>query len=278
MREAVNWADVPTKLIDPLYEANADWFTTDAQPDGHASGRNSLTHVAPRNLNDARRLLANCVLFHKLAQNERNELIARARIRRCEAGDTIFLMGAQGNSMMTVLNGEVKISMTSAEGKEIMLAIVHAGEVFGEIEMLDGKPRSADAKALTACDLAIMDRRDVLAALGRNPGAWHDVVEVLCARMRRTDLHLIELALLDLPARLAKALLRIVDAKRAPQAKPADAECHLSHSELATVVGATRESVAKCLHTWRRTGIVRMGRRAIKIVDRAALVALAELE
>jgi hypothetical protein len=67
-----------------------------------------------------------------------------------------------------------------------MLAIVHAGEVFGEIAMLDGKPRSADAKALTACDLAVVDRRDILAALERNPAAWRGLVEVLCSRMRRT--------------------------------------------------------------------------------------------
>src|SRR5262249_52797409 len=155
-------------------------------------------------------------------------------------------------------------------GKEIMLAIVHAGEVFGEIAMLDGRPRSADAKALIACDLAIVDRRDVLAALEHNPAAWCGLVEVLCSRLRRTNLHLTELALLDLPARLAKALLRIVDAERAAPANLAGAECHLSQSELATVVGAARESVNKCLHAWQRTGMVRMERRVIKIVDRDA--------
>jgi CRP/FNR family transcriptional regulator, cyclic AMP receptor protein len=199
-------------------------------------------------------------------------------MRRFEAGDTIFLMGALNNSMMAVLNGEVKISVTSADGKEIMLAIVHAGEVFGEIAMLDGKPRSADAKALTASDLAIVDRRDVLAALGHNPAVWRGLVEVLCSRMRRTDQHLVEVALLELPARLAKALLRILDAERGQATNLAGTECHLSQLELATIVGAARESVNKCLHAWQRTGIVRMERRVIKIADRAALEALAELE
>jgi CRP/FNR family cyclic AMP-dependent transcriptional regulator len=140
--------------------------------------------------------------------------------------------------------------------------------------MLDGKPRSADAKALTACDLAVVDRRDILAALERNPAAWLGLVEVLCSRMRRTDQHLVELALLELPARLAKALLRVVDAERGPPAAHlTGAEC-----ELATIVGATRESVNKCLHAWQRTGIVRMKKRAIKVADRAALEALAELQ
>lgn len=138
-------------------------------------------------------------------------------MRRFEAGDTIFLTGALDNSMMAILKGNVKISVSSADGKEIMLAIIHAGEVFGEIAMLDGKPRSADAKALTACDLAVVDRRDILAALERNPAAWRGLIEVLCSRMRRTDQHLVELALLELPARLAKALLRVVDAERRPR-------------------------------------------------------------
>lgn len=238
----------------------------------------SLKDVTPTSLEDARRLLGDCVLFRKLAPNERNELVARAHMRKFEAGDTIFLTGAFNSSMMAVLKGEVKISIASAEGKEVMLAIVHAGEVFGEIAMLDGKPRSADARALTACELAVVDRRDMLGALERNPAAWRGLVEVLCSRMRRTDQHLVELALLELPARLAKALLRVVDAKRGQATNLAGTECHLSQSELATIVGAARESVNKCLHAWQRSGIIRMKRRAIKIADRAALEALAELE
>lgn len=93
-------------------------------------------------------------------------------MRRFEAGDTIFVMDALHDSMMAVLNGVVKISASSADGKEIVLAVLHPGEVFGEVAMLDGRPRSADATALTACNLAVLDRRDVLTALERNPGAW----------------------------------------------------------------------------------------------------------
>jgi CRP/FNR family cyclic AMP-dependent transcriptional regulator len=199
-------------------------------------------------------------------------------MRRFEAGATIFLMGALHDSMIAVLNGEVKISMPSADGKEVVLAIVHAGEVFGEIAMLDGKPRSADAKALTACNLAVLDRRDVLAALERNPTAWRGLVDVLCSRLRHTDQHLVELALLGLPVRLAKALLRVVNAERAPAANPPEAEIYLSQYELANLVGAARESVNKCLHEWQRVGIIRMEKRVIKIADRAALEALAEPE
>ena len=127
--------------------------------------------LTPSGLEHARKLLADCVLFRKLTPNERSALVARAHMRAFQAGDTIFLMGAQHDSMLAVLSGEVKISMTSSEGREIVLAIRPPGEVFGEIAMLDGKPRSADAKALTDCNLAVLERRDAqscrLARAGR---------------------------------------------------------------------------------------------------------------
>lgn len=229
-------------------------------------------------LEHARKLLADCVLFRKLTPTERSALAARAHMRAFEAGDTIFLMGAQHDSMLAVLSGQVKISMTSSEGKEIVLAILHPGEVFGEIAMLDGKPRSADAKALTDCSLAVLDRRDVLAALEGNAAAWLGLVEVLCSRLRRTDDHLVELALLSLPARLAKALLRVIDGQGGEMPKGNGRGSRLSQHELANLVGATRENVNKCLQEWRRVGIIRMEKRVISIADRDALEAVAEPE
>jgi CRP/FNR family cyclic AMP-dependent transcriptional regulator len=194
-------------------------------------------------------------------------------MRRFQAGDTIFLMGEPHDSLMAVLTGEVSISMSSADGKEIMLAIVHAGEVFGEIAMLDAKPRSAAAKALTVCNLAILHRRDVLATLERNPTAWLGLIEVLCSRLRRTDEHLLELALLKLPVRLARALLRAVDAGRTEAANRTN--LRLSQNELANLVGVARENVNKCLREWKRGGIVRMDKRVLKITNRVALEAMA---
>ena len=235
--------------------------------------------LTPSGLEHARKLLANCILFRKLTPNERSALVARAHMRRFQAGDTIFLMGAQHDSMLAVLSGQVKISMTSSEGREIVLAILPPGEVFGEIAMLDGKPRSADAKALTDCNLAVLERRDVLAALEGNPAAWRGLIEVLCSRLRRTDQHLVEFALLGLPARLAKALLRVIDGEGG-ETRRADGRSsrRLTQHEFANLVGATRENVNKCLQEWRRVGIIRMEKRVISIADRDALEALAAPE
>jgi CRP/FNR family transcriptional regulator, cyclic AMP receptor protein len=223
-----------------------------------------------------RRSLGNCVLFREIVAVDKDTLLSRARLRRFGAGETIFLMGSPGDSMMAVLYGDVRISVPSADGREIVLAILHENEVFGEIAMLDGKERTADARAMTACTLAILERRDVLAFMDRHPGAWLRLVEVLCERMRRTDLHIAEVALLQLPIRLAKVLLRMSSLE--PVASPGrkNATIQLSQRELGNLVGAARESVNKCLREWQRAGIVRIESSLITIADRATLEELAE--
>src|SRR5262249_11349622 len=134
--------------------------------------QNSLEH--------ARQQLANCVLFRGLVTVERDALVGRARMRQFAAGEPIFLMGSPRTSMMAVLSGSVRISIPSHAGRELVLAMLQPGEVFGEIAVLDGKERTADAHAMTACILAVLDRRDVLEFLERHPNVWPRVVEVLC--------------------------------------------------------------------------------------------------
>jgi CRP/FNR family transcriptional regulator, cyclic AMP receptor protein len=221
-------------------------------------------------------LLGNCVLFREIVAVDKDALLSRARLRRFGVGETIFLMGSPGDSMMAVLNGNVRISVPAVDGREIVLAILHENEVFGEIAMLDGKERTADARAMTPCTLAILERRDVLAFMDRHPSAWLRLVEVLCDRMRRTDLHIAEVALLQLPIRLAKALLRMSDLEPITSIGRKNATIQLSQRELGNLVGAARESVNKCLREWQRAGIVRIESSLITIADRATLEALAE--
>ena len=220
----------------------------------------------------ARRLIENCVLFKGLNDSERSAISAQARIQTFEAGQNIFPIGSPGDQMMAVLSGNVRISVPSNDGKELLLAIIHPGEVFGELAVLDGKERSADAHAEAACALAILDRRDILSFLERNPSAWLKIVEVLCSRLRRTDQVLAEVALMQLPTRLAKMMLRITGDSSAKQAE----KIRFSQRELASMVGGTRESVNKCLRKWQSGGIVQVSESWIAITDRAALENIAE--
>jgi CRP/FNR family transcriptional regulator, cyclic AMP receptor protein len=227
-------------------------------------------------IEEAQRLLGACSLFSGLSSEERRLLVGPAKLRTFSAGQTIFSMGSPGNSMMAVLSGSIRISIPSASGKEIVLAILQSGQVFGEIAVLDGKERTADAKAMTECHLAVLERSDVLALLDRHPSAWLKVVEVLCERLRRTDQQISELALLQLPVRLAKTLLRLADASAS--ASPRGVEIQLSQRELGNFVGASRESVNKCLGDWQRAGILRIEENVIVLTDRASLVTLASID
>jgi CRP/FNR family transcriptional regulator, cyclic AMP receptor protein len=192
------------------------------------------------------------------------------------AGETIFNLGSPGDHMMAVLGGSVRITVPSPDGRELLLALIQPGEVFGELAVLDGKERSADAVAETACTLAMLYRRDVLSFFQRNPSAWPKLVEVLCQRLRRTDQVFAEVALLQLPIRLAKMMLRLLESRSSSE--PArGAKISFSQRELANMVGGTRESVNRCLRNWQQKGIVQISEGAIVVVKQDALEDIAEM-
>ena len=226
-------------------------------------------------LKEARHLLGNCPLFGGLSTGERAAIAARARIRVYNAGETVFAIGSPGDQMMALLSGAIRISVPSADGKELLLAIIQPGEVFGELAVLDGKERSADAVAETACTLAILDRADILSFFERNPSAWPKLVEILCDRLRRTDQAFAEVALMQLSVRLAKTMLRLLNGQ-INSAATKTTKIRFSQRELANMVGGARESVNRCLRKWQRDGLIQVAEGSIVVTDRAALQKIAD--
>jgi CRP/FNR family transcriptional regulator, cyclic AMP receptor protein len=227
-------------------------------------------------LDEARRLLANCVLFRDLKTEDRSAIINRARVRNFAVGEKVFSIGAASDHMAAILTGQVRISVPSPDGREVLLAILEAGEIFGEIAVLDGKQRTADATAVTPCALAILDRHEVLSFLEKHPASWLAIVNILCDRLRRTDEQLAEVALLPLPVRLARAILRINGSRSSAHAGHNNS-VHLSQRELANLVGATRESVNKCLKAWQRQGLIRIHDGQVTVANRSVFETLSGL-
>ena len=154
-------------------------------------------------------LFSECVLFRDLARGEKEALFTRVRIRDYAASESIFVIGSPGDSMMIVLRGSVQISVPSPKGRPHVLAILSPGEICGEIALLDGRARSADAIAMNGCSLAIINRHDLLTFLEQNPSVWQNIVTVLCERLRKTNGHVAEIALLhDQNWQLAEASQR----------------------------------------------------------------------
>ena len=176
-------------MIDGLVKCEHMMVETQSSIDEfpHTAWRNGAVGPDQRTLKEACYLLLNCRLFGGLRPDERAEVVALARVRTFNAGETVFAIGSPGDQMMALLSGTIRISVPSAGGKELLLAVIQPGEVFGELAVLDGKERSADAVAETACSVAILDRREILSFFERNPSAWPSLVKVLCQRLRHTN-------------------------------------------------------------------------------------------
>lgn len=217
----------------------------------------------------ASRLLKSCVLFRDLGDADIGALAERATMRRYPAGDAIFHMGDPGESLLGIVAGTVRITRITAQGDELILADFGAGDVFGEIALLDGQGRSATAIAVTNCTLVCLARTDFLAFLGSRPEVAASIIRLLCGKLRTADDRSSDFIFLGLGGRLAKAILsRAVAAPAYPGGRVS-----LNQSELATMIGATRSNVNRQLKAWERAGVVAMTRGWIVVLDRSGLAA-----
>jgi len=226
---------------------------------------------------DLERLLARGYIFEALAPALRARLAAKGHMRHFKAGALIFREGAPGESMMVIAKGAVRISTLAPNAREIVLAELSEGAVFGEISVLDGRARSADAHAATNCTLFTLDRRSLLAMIGDEPDLARSLIEVLCGRIRRSDERMMEIGFLPIPARLAIALLR-ASGGGAGSDGAVRTRLSLSQTELANMIGSARENVNRSLRKWHGDGVVELKDGWIVIRDRAALSRLAQID
>jgi len=212
------------------------------------------------------------LLFGKLPQADLDALLLHARVERYTAGRVIFTKGSPGRSMMAILKGDVRISTPSPAGPDILLTMLSVGEIFGEIALIDGADRTADAIAITDCELLVLDHRDFVPFLERRADLCLLLLRLVCQRLRRTDQQVQEAMFGRLEGRIAMALVRL--AQDLPPAGAKAVTLRITQQELAGMVGAARESVNKQLHVWQKEGVLRLGKRLIEIDKLDALEAL----
>jgi CRP/FNR family cyclic AMP-dependent transcriptional regulator len=210
-------------------------------------------------------LLRNHSLFGQLPPAAIEHLGSYMKRRSLPRGASIFAKGDPGIGLMGVLAGAVKISAPSADGRDVVLNIISEGEIFGEIALLDGHPRTADATAMTDCELMVIERRDFIPFLRSQPDLTIHIMETLCSRLRRTTEQVQDLTFLDLPTRLAKALLRLAaDGEGAASAR----KVTITQREISQIIGRSRESTNKQLRAWAKHGWIRLERGAVTVVRR----------
>ena len=227
---------------------------------------------------DARRTaLLGSPLFQAMRPEELTAVLALAVEKRFARGQTILQKGDTTSTIMAVLRGRVRISVTSAEGKEITLNIIRPGEVFGEIALLDGQPRTADATAIEETALLVVERRQFLPFLSRNQDLVLRLLAMLCARLRQTNLALEQVALFDLPTRLAQVMLKLAADYGRPTPNGTRIDFKLSQRDLSNLVAASRESVNKQISVWREEGVLSMDAGYIVLRQQAELQSMVDI-
>ena len=242
---------------------------------GATAERQKEDRARPTTHDEKRNIFQRHLLFGKLNASEIDALIRYARVERYGAGREIFAKGSPGQSLMAVLRGSVKISSLSDSGKEIVFRIFNAGEIFGEIAMLDGEARSADATALTDCELLVLNRRDLLPVLKNRGDLCMMLLKILCRRLRATTEQVEDIIFRHLESRVAKALMQLAEntglhfGVRSPSV-----ELHVPQRELGNIAGGSRESVCKQLQIWCREGLIELSKGSIMIRDIEAIKSL----
>jgi CRP/FNR family transcriptional regulator, cyclic AMP receptor protein len=216
-------------------------------------------------------ILRNHPIFGKLPGKMIERLASYVRTQEVRRGATIFAKGDAGIALMGVVTGSVKISVPAPNGRETVLNLIQQGEIFGEIALLDGRPRTADAVAMSDCELLIIKRRDFIPFVHEHPEVGLKLIEILCGRMRRTTQQVEDLMFLNLPARLAKALLRLAD--EVGGALPR--KVSVTQQEISQMIGVSRESINKQLRSWARAKWVLLKRGKIVVLRPDALAGVA---
>jgi CRP/FNR family cyclic AMP-dependent transcriptional regulator len=217
-------------------------------------------------------LLRSHPLFRDLAPAVIEHLGSYMKTRRVARGTAIFAKGDPGTGLMGVLAGAVKVSVASADGKDIVLNVFREGDIFGEIALLDGRPRTADAAAMSDCELIVIERRDFVPFLSSQPDVMLKFIEILCSRLRRTSEQVQDITFLNLPTRLAKTLLQLT---AGVQGAATPSKATITQREISQMIGMSRESTNKQLRAWAKRGWIRLERGGVGVLAPDKLGAIA---
>jgi CRP-like cAMP-binding protein len=212
---------------------------------------------------DKRAVLRQNPLFAGLSADVIDRLASYAHTKSFKAGSTIFAKGDPGTGLFAVCSGTVKISNHSHDGKDAVFNLISPGEIFGEIALLDGRPRTAEALALSDCELMLIDRRDFVPLVKSQPDIALKLIDVLCARLRHTSKQVEDVLFLDLPGRLAKTLLRLAQPSKS---SAQESKVTITQKEIGQIIGMSRESTNKQLREWEQHRWVKLERGGVVVL------------
>ena len=217
-------------------------------------------------------LLRRVPLLQSLSDAELKTIANLSTRRRVRARETVVQQSEPGNELFVLMSGHLKVVSTDPEGRDAGLNVMGPGEVFGEVALLDGGPRSATIVALEPCELLVIRREHWLRFLRESPDTAVQLLGVLAARLRKLTERTEDIAFLRVGERLAKTLAALASTygEKQPDGSIRLA-LKMSQQEMGDLVGATRESANKQIRAWEQEGLVKQDHGHLIILDIDAL-------
>jgi CRP/FNR family transcriptional regulator len=216
----------------------------------------------------AKDVLRACGLFSHADEATLEAVASALRVRRFRKAETVFHQGDPGNALFIVASGSVKVVLPSDEGAEpAIVAVLGPGEFFGELAILDGAPHSATIVAVEASEVLVLQRETFLELVDSQPELRRALLASLAAQIRRLTGHVEDLHFLDLPGRLASRILRLAASEPPGPDGAVRVPWPYTQSELAGMIGGSRQSVNRLLADLTDDGLVRLERDVLVVPD-----------
>ena len=215
-------------------------------------------------------------LFASLDREQIAQIARVSRRHRYDRDDVVVYQGDPGDTFYVILDGQVKVSVSSPEGQEAILVMLGNGDSFGEFALLDEQPRSATIQATRPTEVVAVRKEEFHRLIRQSPEIALGLLRVMTKRLRDTDQLVEDAAFLDVAERLAKKLLSLVEQHGRITPRGIELDLQLTQQDLAAMIGTTRESVNKQLGAFRDRGIVAVDRQRITILKPDALRARIE--
>ena len=210
--------------------------------------------------------LATVPLFNGLDRIELERFAEVTREKSYPKGSVILFEDDPGDSLFVVRDGRVKVVLIGEDGREVILGVLGVGEYFGELSLIDDRPRSAHVIAMEDSNLLVLRREDFRKRVESSPSVAWSLLTELSRRLRRADDKIGGLVLLDVPGRIAPLLLDLAE-----ESGTNAIEKTLTHQTIAQMIGASRETVSRAMKDFQDAGWITVERRRIALADRAAL-------
>jgi CRP-like cAMP-binding protein len=236
-----------------------------------ASRMMDVQHGSETTMDDPVALLRSVTLFAGVNEQTLTRLARRLQRRTYRRNEVIMHRGDPAGALHVIRTGRVKVTLPSEEGDETVLALMTAGDCFGEIAALDGGPRSATVTAVEPTETLALLREELLASVREEPDLALALIATLAARVRRTDAWLEDAYFQDLDTRLARRLVELADEQGRTTPDGIEVAFPLTQSDLAGMLGVTRVSVNRLLGAYQDDRLLRLNRGSFTVLNPDAL-------